>query len=202
MSDQQLETLRNKISQSQNMIEEIFELYKVITSNEEFEQIEQQLFEVNKAIKNLENTNTPVPNALREIKNQMTNSLAIKSEAEQIMNEYREKLSEIFNLISPVRTKKLNKGYSKLDETESLEVALDTFSLVILQKVKFSRAITTVAKKYSISSTAVRNKCSRFVGINLSVLKSYLVGNHQLLINHLLKKFPQYEVQIKSKLGI
>lgn len=202
MSDHQLDSLRNKISQSKSIIEEIFDLYKVITRNEAFEQIEQQLYEVNKAITNLENTNTPVPDALREIKNQMTNNLVVKTEADQVLSEYREYLSALFNVISPIHKGKRKQSYSKLDEPESLEVALDTFSLVILQKIKFSKAISTIAKKHSISSTAVRNKCSRFVGINLSTLRSYLASNHQALFNHLLRTFPQYESQIKSKLGI
>lgn len=202
MSDHQLDALRNKISQSHIIIEEIFELYKVITRNEAFVQIEQQLYEVNKAITNLESANTSVPDALREIKNQMTNNLVIKTEADKALSEYRAYLSELFRVIFTANKGNPKHSYSKLDEAESLEVALDTFALVILQKIKFSKAITNIAKKHSISATAVRNKCSRFVGINLGTLRLYLSSNHQALFNHLLKTFPQYEVQIKNKLGI
>lgn len=200
MSDHQLDTLRNKISQSHIIIEEIFGLYKNITSNEAFGQIEQQLYEVNKAIKNLENTTTPVPDALREIKNQMTNNLVIKTEADKILDDYREYLSNLFVESSPIRKKRKKGG--RFDESKSLDIALDVFNLVIKEKIRFAKAINDISKKHSLSSYAVRLKCSKFINLNLRVTKNYLLNNRIGLYNHLVKNFPEYESKIKSTLGV
>ena len=54
MSDFQIEELKNKINQSNGLLEEIKSLYKTLTENSSIKEIDNQLFEINKAITNLQ----------------------------------------------------------------------------------------------------------------------------------------------------
>ena len=201
MSDNQLDEFRNKVSQSKSLVNEIFDLYKNVAGSEVFHQNEQQLHEVNRAITNLQNINTPVPDALREIKNQITNNLAIKTEADQILSDFKNVVYDLFNSVTVPKKRKSKGGFSKLDDTESLEVVLDICSLVINDGLKISKAFLSVAKKHNISASAVRVKCSRYIGLNIKTFRSYLTNNNATLYDHLIKTFPQEVQKIKIAIG-
>lgn len=200
MSEFNIDELKNKINSVNSILEEIRNHYKSITDNSSLQEIDQQLIEINKAITNLQKNNTQVPDALRELKNQMTTNLMVKTDADEVMHPFLQNLSSFVNDFSISKTRK-RKSSSRLDDDESLEIVIEVVIAILRDKMKISRAFSLVAKKHSITSTGVRNKCAGQLGINLKVFKNHISNNHQALINQIVKTYPDKESYIKSKLG-
>lgn len=197
MSDQHIENLNQKIDSAKNIFEDIIQLYKSIISNESYTQTEIQLKQINKAINNLQNRNTPVPDTLRELKTTLTNSLIIKEEADKIFKPFLAHIDTSIKLFSDHK----DSGSNRLNREETLQVVVDVINLVTKNKLKPSKAALTVHRKHNISVQAVRNKCGRQINLTWETFREKLKTDPDYLKQHLLKLFPELSSFINKELG-
>lgn len=198
MEDAHINELKSKIDKAKISIEEIKTSYNNIISNSSLQEVDHQLYEVNRAVTNLQNSNIPVPDALRELKNEMTNKLIVKTEANDTINSFIQSLSAFIAELE-IKNKSKKKKVKRLDEIASIDIVVDVINAVAKTNQKPSQAFRSIAKKNGISTAGVRLKCTKQIVLTMNSFKSSLTNNQTAIIDQLVKVFPTQEAYIKSK---